>query len=474
MKNSAHVLRFLGLGVLSTALMLSCALNGRQEPTDAEIEEAVIYADEMTLEVTDILIGASATGDTTELDAFVADFDLASIISDTSSIRMRPQITSASEASEWVLDNAVHGDILLFMDDENSGWTHELMQLVLVGDYFHAGVFVDTDGVRRTGDEYLVSASIRIGRAGIESGVMVQNIEEVAANRIRVGRLATGLGPGMNPALDATLEQLVALPPEETLYSFLYPNLNPVPREGDYLWYCSKVSWRAYAAAGVNTEFRVDDSSWDPSMDFYLVDDRWTAFEDTLVIQLYKKFLNRFLDRWPELVERLAVMKLHKVLTELITPDEVFYWGVSSLPAESVTVWGDTTSIWEVSDIVGEWLIDQTYQMYTDNIPIDTAPMTQTVTTLMNADGTFTFSGTTQFAGEPEISLDGSSGTYTYDDETGTLVLNLIIWMQNGVDSSPAVFTYRCEVTETTMTLTAPTDEPEAWTPAEPMIYTRQ
>ena len=47
--------------------------------------------------------------------------------------------------------------------------------------------------------------------------------------------------------------------------------------------------------------------------------------------------------------------------------------------------------------IVGEWLIDQTWQLYTDNIPIDTWYVIQNMTVIMNADETFTASGTTQW-----------------------------------------------------------------------------
>jgi hypothetical protein len=347
MRKSRHLSPQVCITVVIVALVLSCTLNTGREPTDAEVEEAVAFADEMTVEASNLLIEARVSGDTTELDSFAVDLGVETIIGDGAAARMQPAEISDidSEACDWVLDNAVHGDVLLFTDIDGVSWTHELMKLLLVGDYYHAGVFVDEDGIRRTGDEYLVSASIRISQDGTESGVLIQNIEDLTANSLRIGRLATGSIPGGDPLLDAALANLAGLPPEATLYSFLYPNLDPVPRDDDFLWYCSKVSWRAFAETGKNTEYRFEESSWVPSMDFYLVEDRWMAFQDTVIFRLYRQFLTRFLGRWPALVERLTIQKLQKVLTELITPDEVFYWGVNYLGAD-VSVWGDPTSIW--------------------------------------------------------------------------------------------------------------------------------
>ncbi len=81
-------------------------------------------------------------------------------------------------------------------------------------------------------------------------------------------------------------------------------------------------------------------------MAFYLIEDRWLAFKDTLVYRLYYEYLDRILGRWPLLVEQLADRKIQAVLTELIAPDEIFAWGVSQ-ESVAVTVWGDTSSYWD-------------------------------------------------------------------------------------------------------------------------------
>ena len=120
--------------------------------------------------------------------------------------------------------------------------------------------------------------------------------------------------------------------------------------------------------------------------------------------------------------------------------------------------------------ILGEWLIDQTYQIYTDNDPIDTMNMTQNITTIMNADGTYTSSGTTQNGDGPQSTLEGN-GTYTYDDVAGTVEMVVLSLLVGGDPMTVAPTTYDCEITATTMTLTYPNVEP--WMPAEPMIYTR-
>jgi hypothetical protein len=254
---------------------------------------------------------------------------------------LRPR--EVSEAHQWILENARHGDILVFNSEEGSSWTHNIMELVLVGDFYHAGVYVDPDPAA-VGDEYLISASVRIADRALDAGVMMQSIEDVTTDCLRVGRIPTGEEYGGNQIINEMIAYLSSLPPEETMYAFLYPNLDPVPRYDDYLWYCSKVAWRIYDAAGANTEY--PGVGTDPSMEFYLEEDRWAAFMDTALFQLYHEFLSRILGRWPVLVEVLTLSKLTDVLTELITPDELWYWGVSVYGPTGVSGWGDNNSYW--------------------------------------------------------------------------------------------------------------------------------
>ena len=120
--------------------------------------------------------------------------------------------------------------------------------------------------------------------------------------------------------------------------------------------------------------------------------------------------------------------------------------------------------------IVGEWLIDQTYQAYYDSPPT-TVSHTQNFTMIMNADETFTGSGTSKWENQPQANVE-STGTYTYDEVAGTLeMVHTTILVDGNPMDFPAA-TYDCEITETTMTLTYPLVT--AYFPAEPLIYTRQ
>jgi hypothetical protein len=99
--------------------------------------------------------------------------------------------------------------------------------------------------------------------------------------------------------------------------------------------------------------------------------------------------------------------------------------------------------------IVGEWLTDQTYEMYTDNIPIDTWTVIVNATFTANADGTYSTSGTNQFPPALPVAIE-STGTYAYDEEAGMLVMTELTATNDDVSRALAVRTYRCEVTDTT------------------------
>ena len=124
----------------------------------------------------------------------------------------------------------------------------------------------------------------------------------------------------------------------------------------------------------------------------------------------------------------------------------------------------------EKPSIVGEWLFNQTYEMYTDTPP-DTVTMTQNITTLINADGTCSYSGTSIWDEAPQNIVEGS-GTYTYDEAAGTFAPVYDTNFSDGVPVDVPELIYYCEITETTMTLTGSVTQ--AYGPAEPLIYTRQ
>ena len=57
---------------------------------------------------------------------------------------------------------------------------------------------------------------------------------------------------------------------------------------------------------------------------YFGTDKKWTAMGDTLLYKIYYAFLDKYLpSRW---ARRLADKKLKRILGELITPDELWYW----------------------------------------------------------------------------------------------------------------------------------------------------
>lgn len=123
----------------------------------------------------------------------------------------------------------------------------------------------------------------------------------------------------------------------------------------------------------------------------------------------------------------------------------------------------------EEADIVGKWQINQSYLMYTETPP-DTVVMTQNIIITMEADGTFFFSGTSQWDTNPINNVEGS-GNYIHDRNAGTLEMTYTSLLIDGSPMVMDVLTYNCEITETTMELSSPVVQ--ANYPAENMIYSR-
>ena len=93
-----------------------------------------------------------------------------------------------------------------------------------------------------------------------------------------------------------------------SLYSFLHLNLEPVTRDDELLWYCSKVPWRFY-----NDYFseNIENAGF-----YYGSDAKWTAMRDTTLYKMYYAFLLKILPRrWSRWAGILADRKLKRVLT---------------------------------------------------------------------------------------------------------------------------------------------------------------
>ena len=88
------------------------------------------------------------------------------------------------------------------------------------------------------------------------------------------------------------------------------------------------------------------------------------------------------------------------------------------------------------------------------------------------SEGTFTTTGTAQWVGSPAQQSDGA-GTYAYDAAAQTLDMTYESFELDGVpQTAPEIPILACVITETTMTLTWP--EPQLYSPAEPLVFTRQ
>ncbi len=124
--------------------------------------------------------------------------------------------------------------------------------------------------------------------------------------------------------------------------------------------------------------------------------------------------------------------------------------------------------------IVGDWEIDDAVVYYFDTT---TTTLTNTLSQIMtfNKDNTFSVSGTSQWEGEPEQTVVVGSGTYDYNKDAGTLAITYTSMEMDGVAMTPLpdIPVLTCVIEGDTMTMTFPVDDPQPYTPAEPLVYTR-
>jgi hypothetical protein len=80
MKKSGQNVLILVTVISAAALVFSCSLTTQPEPSEAEIAEAVAYANEMTYEATQRVIESRTTGDASALGEFAAEYGVADIL----------------------------------------------------------------------------------------------------------------------------------------------------------------------------------------------------------------------------------------------------------------------------------------------------------------------------------------------------------------------------------------------------------
>ncbi|GEM_PF-6013516 len=300
-------------------------------PSQGELNNAEAKASEATQKVVDLL----AENDNEALADYLATEDPSGEVAALVDSYKLEQAMAAKDTTGVTFDPADYenGDVLVFQGSGES-WQGNLMSLILVGTFGHAGVLDKDLADDIEGNASVLSATIDYDEETGTwiNGLCLQDPYELAAGSVAIGRFAA-------VSTDASIMAAYLLASEEwmasnpSLYAFLHLNLDPVSRDDDLLWYCSKVPWRFYNDNfGVNVE----------DAEFYFEDGKWQAFQDTAFYKIYYALLRRFLPaRW---ATYLANRKLKKVLRELITPDELWYWAVNNNMNYSWT--GNLTDYW--------------------------------------------------------------------------------------------------------------------------------
>ncbi len=127
--------------------------------------------------------------------------------------------------------------------------------------------------------------------------------------------------------------------------------------------------------------------------------------------------------------------------------------------------------------LVGTWVINDTV-LHSWDEPGTTNNRTINQTMTFNADLTFTMEGTGNWEGEATHTMEGD-GTYSFDEEAGTLDMVFVLLLLDGIPMAVVVPTLQYEITGAglfsrgdTLTLTYPAGL--AYTPLEPVVFTRE
>ena len=305
----------LGLSLLFVSCSQSVA------PSQAEIDNAVAKADAQTQKVVDLLADDDDQGLSSYLDTVDPGGDVAALVDAyKTSMTTAGSKAVAEDIPAFNTDAYANGDVLVFKGDSSS-WQAQLMSLVLKGNFGHAGVLDKGLAESFNNNACVLSATIAQDPETGEwiNGLCMQDQSELMVGLENLGRFSVDVNTDeiTIPAALLSMEDRIANVP--SLYAFLHLNLEPVSRDDDLLWYCSKVPWRFY---NDNYGQNIEDA------DFYFGDDnKWAAMRATTLYRVYKAFLLKILpSRWSKWAGILADRKLKRVLRELITPDELYYW----------------------------------------------------------------------------------------------------------------------------------------------------
>jgi hypothetical protein len=209
-----------------------------------------------------------------------------------------------------------NGDVMLC---KGSGtFVSEMMRQMLVRGYGHSGI-LNADLANAGADNCVLSSDADYITGGGEA-LNYQSFLDWAGNDIVTVLHATS----PVPTIAGNIGAIAANRDGGTVYAFLgylgtpYASFQSIPRMDNDYWYCSKVPWRVYNNAGVNTEAA---GFYDQA---YQGAQRWTPFRESLLYQTYSVYVfitNPFKSSaWRK---AKADAQVRSVLQELVTPDEL-------------------------------------------------------------------------------------------------------------------------------------------------------
>ncbi|OHD26523.1 MAG: hypothetical protein A2064_11340 [Spirochaetes bacterium GWB1_66_5] len=304
-------------------MALLAVLSACQPPVSPPLDEEAGDAEAKAAALIGAVMEGKATGDFGAVETILAQDDmqgeLREVLAEAGALA-GPTARSTEQPVRipWLGTGAFQtGDVLVC---RGSGTlTSNLMDLVLVNGYAHAGIYQDLGtGV----DNCILSADVDYLTEGTGEALNYESwLDWIAKNDvITLLRPPNGLA-----ATDAEMDAVGDFRDGHTVYAFLgYPGapvgaFQPIPRDNPDYWYCSKVPARVYDLAyGVPLEdldFHWENHGSGP---------RWWVVRQSLLYRVYVVYLKLMKPWWPLFwCAYKADLALQGVLAELVTPDEL-------------------------------------------------------------------------------------------------------------------------------------------------------
>lgn len=311
-------------------ILLACTSQPVSPPTEKKnIQEAVALAEQETAEEFDLIVRARHANDPAPLREYLQDHDpngeLKTLMKQHNIETDLQQLAKPGEFLFPVEDlELFDGDILIIKT------IGSIMELLIPGEYTHCGVFDAELFQGNLSDKCLLSATLGFNAEGnFVNGVTYESFADWSgAGKLAVMRKASiSESGGLDDAQWAIASRI-----NRSAYAFLYLNLEPVYRFDPFLWYCSKTSWRVYDLLNIDIEYAeyygsYSTDGFEPSDEFIELTDR-DGERDSFLFILYYRNVKRHLwwhPRKEQKAQEIAEAWAARVLTELISPDEIRY-----------------------------------------------------------------------------------------------------------------------------------------------------